>query len=433
MASAAAKVVLLALFAQAFALEDLSLLQVQVKGDVVMQEEAKEEAAEATTGISGLDMSAATEQQLPRNPPACPDLRFPYLSTYNAKVCYKTVALAVSDPTISGQGACSEWCAADDTVDDGCNGCCGDRRGHICQAPTEPCQKSQSYVAKPACHPGNVNRHCAKKRGLGVGVKWYAADGKVCHLLELFRAAKPWWYNWDTETCPLCSTSGSDYRSCEFDHDSGFVPTVASINKMHRPLSLGDALLGYYEPNHGGSDGTMITPRHAAYVWHTMEEKAKELWPEIPRIGSAAPGGEDMYLWFDEFFRFCPHCQIDFLQVHVFKSKALGRHSLQSEVEILYHKYGLNLWITEFNSGGFMENNTAIVHFDYMKEALPLLEALPYVERYAWYSMCNSIIPGAALAHCNNNTLTDLGLYYTNFVADPDYTIPAIPAEPPLE
>ena len=51
-----------------------------------------------------------------------------------------------------------------------------------------------------------------------------------------------------------------------------------------------------------------------------------------------------------------------------------------------------------------------------MKEAVPLLESLPFVERYAWMSARNTHDVGAALVHGTNSTtsLTTLGEWYAH-------------------
>jgi hypothetical protein len=77
----------------------------------------------------------------------------------------------------------------------------------------------------------------------------------------------------------------------------------------------------------------------------------------------------------------------------------------------VHNMYGLPIWITEFNAN---PNRTTAVHLEFMKLALPYLDNLSYVERYAWFEPV--AVNGAATGNANfydaNNNLTDIGLFY---------------------
>ena len=73
--------------------------------------------------------------------------------------------------------------------------------------------------------------------------------------------------------------------------------------------------------------------------------------------------------------------------------------------------FGKPVWFTELNCGDGMRNATAREHLAYMDIALPILDADARVQRYAWMSVRNVHVPGAALIG-PDGALTALGERY---------------------
>lgn len=265
-------------------------------------------------------------------------------------------------------------------------------------------------------HPVNQDI-VSPKRGLAIDTKHYRGTGKLCSILYKYRELKPWFYNYHANDAP--PSVESDYQTCVFEHDSGFVPMEAVNEKgiLKHPLVISEALLGFNEPNKGH---VRLSPWEAAQLWPAMVGRSQE--SGIPRIGSPSASGDHMWEWFDAFFDECGQCQVDFLTVHVFKPSVLGPGSLQSVVAELHELYDLPIWVTEFNNGGTKHNKTMEQHLGYMQAALPLLESLPYVEKYAWHSTYSVDTPGASLIHKRSGKLTQLGQFYR------DYRLPAAAA-----
>jgi hypothetical protein len=78
----------------------------------------------------------------------------------------------------------------------------------------------------------------------------------------------------------------------------------------------------------------------------------------------------------------------------------------------VYAIYKLPIWITEFNAN---PNRTTSVNLEFMKLALPYLESLDYVERYAWFQPSSDV----ADYYEATNTLTNVGVFYKNQVSTP--------------
>jgi hypothetical protein len=81
----------------------------------------------------------------------------------------------------------------------------------------------------------------------------------------------------------------------------------------------------------------------------------------------------------------------------------------------VYDLYKLPIWITEFNAN---PNRTNAVNLAFMKLALPYLENLDYVERYAWFQPVSDV----ADYFDSSNNLTNVGAFYKN-----QNSTPAIP------
>ncbi len=87
----------------------------------------------------------------------------------------------------------------------------------------------------------------------------------------------------------------------------------------------------------------------------------------------------------------------------------------------VYNRYKKPIWITEFNANPARGN---AINLAFMQLALPYLESLNYVERYAWFepnTPDNTII---ADYYDENNNLTNVGTYFKNFSSTP--SIPEI-------
>jgi hypothetical protein len=78
----------------------------------------------------------------------------------------------------------------------------------------------------------------------------------------------------------------------------------------------------------------------------------------------------------------------------------------------VYNRFGKPIWITEFNANPNRSNATNLA---FMQLALPYLETLDYVERYAWFEPVSNV----ADYYDGSNNLTNVGTYYKNFSSSP--------------
>lgn len=78
----------------------------------------------------------------------------------------------------------------------------------------------------------------------------------------------------------------------------------------------------------------------------------------------------------------------------------------------VYNKYGLPIWVTEFNANPNRSNATNLA---FMQLALPYLEGLDYVERYAWFEPNSDV----ADYYDAGGNITNVGTYYRDYQSTP--------------
>ena len=135
-------------------------------------------------------------------------------------------------------------------------------------------------------------------------------------------------------------------------------------------------ILGFNEPNiHAASN---VPARLAAEEWRNIERHshgAKLVSPSASPCNKTGKCISDVFDWFDEFFRICNGCRVDFIATHMYVCNA---DQLMSYLQSLYHKYHKKIWLTEFACPHTKDPN---VQLRYMKEVLPRLEAAHYIYR----------------------------------------------------
>ncbi|WP_442505235.1 glycosyl hydrolase [Novipirellula sp. SH528] len=215
----------------------------------------------------------------------------------------------------------------------------------------------------------SLNQSLTKK---GIGGK-----GSLCELTNA-----GWYYNWywhpspgkiDAEFVPMIKGKSDA-------NDKSFAK-IAKLKKSHQISHL----LGFNEPDSEKQGNTSV-------------DRAIQLWPQLMatqlRLGSpAVTDNRRGREWFDAFMAksAAKQYRIDFVAVHRYPN-INGPNSIKPFLNSLYQvyqKYRLPIWITEFaglNFGSKDRKMSAATNLWFMRQVLPILEQLPYVERYAWFS-----------------------------------------------
>ncbi|WP_051605721.1 glycosyl hydrolase [Polaribacter sp. Hel_I_88] len=130
--------------------------------------------------------------------------------------------------------------------------------------------------------------------------------------------------------------------------------------------------------------------------------------------------------WLKEFYdkANAQDIRIDVIGVHWYDWASSPENSPNADPNLVFNRfknylqrvydlYGLPIWITEFNANPNRSNAT---NYEFMQLALPYLETLEYVERYAWFQ------PNSGTADyydASNTNLTNVGNFYKNQLSTP--------------
>lgn len=212
-------------------------------------------------------------------------------------------------------------------------------------------------------------------------------------------------------------------------------------------IKTGEKWMGYLNEPYGDSQAN-ITVQNAMTLWPSFWDRVEEhaqnhgvstdeikiVGPSIASKDSAMRWGEDFYLNLPENIR------IDAINVHEYNVNG-GQQGVDCNCEpkllrdtlshyrydltksafeniIFRAKFGLPVWLVEFNCGNGWWDCPNEQHHEYMKETLPMLEEMPWVVRYNWMAALTETQFGALNSNVAPFPLTELGETYNQFVWD---------------
>ena len=219
-----------------------------------------------------------------------------------------------------------------------------------------------------------------------------------------------WFYSWGGDA-PENIPKGVEFVPMDWGYygnkDNTLVQWLAKVKTQPGVHTL----LGFNEPD--GKDQANLTV-----------DKALEGWPYLMktglRLGSPAAvhaDGDWMRSWMKQAE--AKKYRVDFITIHWYGGNdPKGFLGYLKKVHDLYHR---PLWITEFavadwNTGPNHPNQyTPQDEASFMRQVLPALDRLPYVERYSWFSASSddeALGPGALFN--KDGSLTELGRLYAS-------------------
>lgn len=194
--------------------------------------------------------------------------------------------------------------------------------------------------------------------------------------------------------------------------------TDEAINQVLQK-TLTSHVLSFNEPD--GKDQSNLTPEKAV-------ERYSKLLRLGLRVGSPACTEGKWKTWLAEFMDGCKKkgYRVDFIAIHWYDWGNWGATKnpspenidamvarFERNIENCYAKYGLPIWITEFNAN---RNRLTDVQIKFLEKALPMLEANPHVERYAYFQPF-----GGNGDFIENDSLTAVAKAYATTVSTPSY------------
>jgi alpha-galactosidase len=191
-----------------------------------------------------------------------------------------------------------------------------------------------------------------------------------------------WYYDWSPLPAAGVAPSGVQ-----------FVPMIWGINNLNKAdlnaakASGSDTLLGFNEPNEKTQSN--MTVRQALDAWPQLEALNM-------RLGSPAPGtGDDVKPdgWLAQFMAGAKAAgyRVDFICIHPYQSSFdpdQATKDLIREVTTVHDMYHLQIWVTEYAMANWKtppQTPDAATQTKFAAKSAQALEAIPFVERYAWY------------------------------------------------
>ncbi|MFD7818344.1 glycosyl hydrolase [Streptomyces sp. NPDC059785] len=214
------------------------------------------------------------------------------------------------------------------------------------------------------------------------GKKGVAAITSTGDAAKLAALGSTWYYNW--------SASGAKAGAAEY------VPmawnSAALSDDTVRTLTAGAAngdytsVLGFNEPDLG--DQANMTVEQALDAWPALQSTGL-------RLGSPAPANY-WSGWLDDFMDGAEErgYRVDFIALHLYPdwTNPGALEEVRGILADAWNKWHKPIWLTEIgtvDTSGWKEmygTPTQAKADGFIQKVVPLLESLPYVERYAWFA-----------------------------------------------
>jgi hypothetical protein len=211
------------------------------------------------------------------------------------------------------------------------------------------------------------------KKGLGISGTTPNFDQRLKEL------NCKWFYNW-TGAKPAASPNEIPFVPMIWKNTGNpqAVEKVAAVAKKENSKEI----LAFNEPDRS-SQSNMSVPQ-ALEAWPLLEKTGL-------RLGSPACVHPDSP-WMEEFMGEVKKrkLKVDFICVHSYSSP--NADAFVERLKMIRKLYDRPLWITEFAVGDSKAETLAQNRFKpedvlkFMKEVLPKIDRLDFVERYAWFS-----------------------------------------------
>ena len=188
-----------------------------------------------------------------------------------------------------------------------------------------------------------------------------------------------WYYNWGTNNDKM--PAGAEFVPMIWDEN---VVTAANLAKVK---TEGTTLLGFNEPGLAGQ--VEMSVEQALDLWPQLQATGMRLGSPAVAYGGNTPGG-----WLDRFMKGAEErrLKVDFITLHWygsdFSDAAAGQ--FMGYVKAVHDRYQKPIWVTEYGLMNFTGTpkfpNTAQLT-TFIRNSTAQLQAAPYVERYAWFSL----------------------------------------------
>ncbi|MFC8717848.1 sigma-70 family RNA polymerase sigma factor [Kitasatospora sp. NPDC057198] len=236
----------------------------------------------------------------------------------------------------------------------------------------------------------------------GVGV--WSFDG-VDQALAASGAG--WYYTWAPQH-PGISTPAS----------ASFVPMIWGASSvtdtaLAQARANGPYLLGFNEPDMAAQSN--MTVDQALDLWPKLMQAGRTLGSPAVAYGADTPGG-----WLDRFMSGAAArgYRVDFITLHWYGGDFRTPQAVQqltSYLEAVHQRYHKPIWLTEYALIDFSQGTrfpTADQQAAFVTASTEALDALPYLQRYAWFGLGADPAKPSSGLFTNGTTATAAGRAY---------------------
>lgn len=230
-----------------------------------------------------------------------------------------------------------------------------------------------------------------------------------------------WFYNWNNNNNSL---PNYEYVPMAWGAGGALPAAISLVTQKKKTTHL----LGFNESDNcedqSGQFNNLCQPAVAVAYYENLMSLGV-------RLGTPAPRENGPTTWLLEFARIAKERDVrfDFVAVHWYDWGSNPASSPNADpqqifnrfkayLENVYRIYKLPIWITEFNANPNRGNATQEA---FLRLALPYLESLDYVERYAYFqpNPQYATVPQTPANYYENAVLTNIGELYMNHTSSP--------------
>ncbi|MFK0192067.1 sigma-70 family RNA polymerase sigma factor [Kitasatospora sp. NPDC090308] len=244
-------------------------------------------------------------------------------------------------------------------------------------SPSGSASASASVSASsPAAAPAQQNPVATSARK-GVGVWSFTGVNQA-----LAASGAGWYYTWAPQH-PGITTPAS----------ASFVPMIWGASSvtdaaLAQARANGPYLLGFNEPDMAAQSN--MTVDRALELWPKLMQAGQTLGSPAVAYGADTPGG-----WLDRFMTgaAAKGYRVDFITLHWYGGDFRTPQAVQqltSYLEAVHQRYHKPIWLTEYALIDFSQGTrfpTADQQAAFVTASTKALDALPYLQRYAWFGL----------------------------------------------
>jgi hypothetical protein len=200
----------------------------------------------------------------------------------------------------------------------------------------------------------------------------------------LSKVRPAWAYDWSAT--PPRSRSRIQWVPMVWGGGSVTSSVIAALTTVRRSGRAAD-LLGFNEPDSASQSN--MSPGQAAALWPQLERTGLRLGSPAPAVPTDG--------WLARFMSLARarHLRVDFIALHYYQDftnpDAVG--ALRRQLVAIHDTYHRPIWITEIGAIDIRSWQEPMLRVPtqaradgYMRHVFAMLDALPFVSRYAWFT-----------------------------------------------